>query len=234
MQKLIPAHSIRALLKKKTDEINKQIADLLESASLCKLEYDLNEDTDVVIGKFFASDDTQLGNTFSVYPLYKIECPLEAVNTIKLYNVDIDGIFKTIDMDILTKYFTNLFLSSVIDTFHVFSTIYTNVSRFDERNELKDWRPDKLTQILTWYDTHQTSIIEFCHNFIKEKMVYDRSFAIYVIVNYMSHGNCEIIRDDIQYIYVELVEALTPVIFEEAKKRDEKYEKYDKPTPQED
>lgn len=116
----------------------------------------------------------------------------------------------------------------------VFSTIYMNVKYFDEHNELKDWTPGKLQQILTWYDVYKTNIEKFCYNFIYEKMIYDRSFAIYVVVNYISKGNCKIIRDDMQYIYVELVEALTPVIFEETKKRDENYKKYGKPKPQED
>lgn len=113
MQKLIPAHSMRVLINKKTDEINKKIADLLESDSLCKLEYYLSEDTDTINGRFFSSDDIQLGNTFGVASLCKVECPLEFLNTIKLYKEDVDEIFKDININILTKYFADIFLNSI-------------------------------------------------------------------------------------------------------------------------
>ena len=201
----------------KTDEINKKIVQLLGD-DFYYLGYDLDINRDMIIGKFYIENELY-GNEFDVVKLESFNYSLEGLHFVKLYKLDVEKIFRDINIDILASHFTEIFLNDMINNDDILDIIYSNVKEFDKSGEIDDWDMSYLVRILTQDGIPRNNIIEFCENTTKRKMIDDKSFVKDMIINYISRGKCNLeLCTATQYVCINLVDDLIPIIFDAAKK----------------
>lgn len=218
MKRIMSAYDISILATTtKTDEINKRMVQLLGD-DLYYFNYDLDINRDMITGKFFIKDKL-FGNEFDVVKLEPFNYSLEGLHFLKLYKIDVEKIFRDVNIGILASHFTEIFLNDMINNNDLLDIIYSNVKEFDKSGEIDDWDMSYLMRILTQDGIPRNTIIGFCENITKRKMIDDKPFITEMLINYISRGKCSLeLCNATQYVYINLVNELTPIIFDAAKK----------------